>query len=382
VEDSAVRRFRSPRRVEPDGRNHELAALVANVPGAIYRCALDRDWTMAVISDEIERISGYPAADFVQSARRTFGSIIHPDDRELVHREVRAATEADHPFALEYRIVRADGALAWVLERGQRVLAPSGEECLHGVIFDITERKHAEAVLRAHAAEQARVAELKAARARIIAAQDATRRRIERDLHDGAQQRLVSLALALRMARASLDEPQRAAGLIDEALRTLAEATDELRELARGLHPAVLTDKGLPDAVGALAGRSPVPVEVECDLGGRLPEPVEAAAYYVVAEALTNVARYAGASSAAIRLGRRDDALEVEIADDGAGGADPAAGSGLRGLADRVESLDGCLDVESEAGRGTRVRARIPLGRRDPRSGVTTAARGGRATAV
>jgi PAS domain S-box-containing protein len=379
VEESAVRRFRSPRRVEPDERDHELAALVANVPGAIYRCALDADWTMAVISDEIESISGYPAADFARSARRTFGSIIHPDDREQVGQEVRAAAEADRPFALEYRIVRADGAVAWVLARGQRVVDPAGEAWLHGVIFDITERKHAETVLRAHAAEQARVAELKAARVRIIAAQDATRRRIERDLHDGAQQRLVCMALTLRMARASVDDPRQAAGLIDEALATLAAATGELRELARGLHPAVLTDKGLPEAVSALAGRSPVPVDVECDLDRRLPEPVEAAAYYVVAEALTNVARYARAASATVRLARRAGALEVEIADDGAGGADPAAGSGLRGLGDRVEALDGRLDVDSEPGRGTRVRARIPL---DAAGGVTAAARGGRATAV
>ncbi len=137
MEDSAARRVGRPRRVDEDERDRELAAIVANVPGAIYRCALDPDWSMAVISDEIERISGYPAADFVGSARRTFGSIIHPDDRAEVDRAVRPATSADRPFALEYRVVRADGRTAWALERGRQVAGPGGA-CLHGVIFDVT----------------------------------------------------------------------------------------------------------------------------------------------------------------------------------------------------------------------------------------------------
>ena len=146
--------------MDPDERDHGLAALVANVPGAIYRCALDPDWTMAVISDEIERISGYPAADFIGSERRTFGSIIHAGDRPDVDREVRAATVARRPFALEYRIVRADGSIAWVLERGQQVVGGDGEAWLHGVIFDITERKRAEQILREREVEAARIAEL------------------------------------------------------------------------------------------------------------------------------------------------------------------------------------------------------------------------------
>src|SRR5262249_17757386 len=153
----------------------ELAALVANVPGAIYRCALDQDWTMTMISDEIERISGYPPSDFVHNRARTFASIIHPDDRADVEREVRAATREDRPYALEYRIVRHDGEVAWVLERGQLVVESDDQAWLHGVLFDITERKHAEDVLRRREAEEARIRELKAARGRIIAAQDAIR---------------------------------------------------------------------------------------------------------------------------------------------------------------------------------------------------------------
>jgi PAS domain S-box-containing protein len=328
-----------------DERGRELAAIVANVPGAVYRCALDPDWTMAVISDEIERISGYPAADFIESARRTYGSIIHPEDRGEVDRVVRAATSANRPFALEYRIVRADGSTAWVLERGQQVAGTGGGECLHGVIFDVTERR-----------------ELKAQRARIIAAQDDARRQIARDLHDGAQQRLVSVALTLQAVRSQLpDDPEAAAATADEAIAELAGATAELRELARGIHPPVLTEYGLPTAVPALASRATLPVDVTCTLANRLPPSVEIAAYYVISESLTNMARYARATRGTVHLSCADEALLVEIADDGVGGADPGGGSGLRGLRDRIDALDGSITVSSEAGRGTTIRVRIPL---------------------
>jgi PAS domain S-box-containing protein len=362
VRESGVRRIRRPPRIEPNGRDVELAALVANVPGAIYRCALDRDWTMAMISDEIERVSGYPASDFVRNQSRTFASIIHPDDQADVEREVRSATTENRPFALEYRIVRADGSVAWVLERGQRIVESDDQAWLHGVIFDITERKRAEDVLRRREVEEARIAELKAARARIIAAQDATRRKIERDLHDGAQQQLVTLALTLRMIKATLrDDSDAASALLDKAIGTLAEATAELRELARGIHPAVLTETGLPAAVALLAQRAPIPVEVHCSLSERLPEPIEAAAYFVVAESLTNVARYSEATRATIRLARRRGCALVEVEDDGIGGANPDAGSGIRGLIDRIDALEGSLDVRSEPGEGTRIEVRIPL---------------------
>jgi signal transduction histidine kinase len=208
---------------------------------------------------------------------------------------------------------------------------------------------------------RANVQELRASRARIVESADAARRRIERDLHDGAQQQLVALALALRTARARLDgDPQAAGELLDSAAQDLDAAIRDLRELARGIHPAILSDRGLGAALEALALRLPLPVEIAAPPARRLPEPVEAAAYFVVAEALTNVVRYADATSARVAVSRDGDRVLVEVCDDGVGGADPAAGSGLRGLADRVAALDGRLEVRSPPGAGTTVRAVIP----------------------
>jgi signal transduction histidine kinase len=210
---------------------------------------------------------------------------------------------------------------------------------------------------------QAKVEELRASRHRIVEAGYAERRRVERDLHDGAQQRLMALTMTLRLAREKLDaEPAASADLLDEAMEELAAATAELREFARGIHPVVLSDRGLAAALGGLAERSPVPVEIAAAPAERLPMPVESAAYFVVAESLTNVARYSGAKAATVRVERRNGTLEVEVSDDGAGGADPDAGTGLRGLADRVAALDGSFAVRSEAGEGTTVEARIPCG--------------------
>lgn len=215
---------------------------------------------------------------------------------------------------------------------------------------------------RLEVALRARVEELRASRARIVSAGDEQRRRLERDLHDGAQQRLVLAAISLQRAAASFDDdPQRARALLDASARELAEATTELRELARGLHPAVLTDRGLGAAVEALAGRATVPVELGAMPTERLPSPVEVASYFVVAEALTNVARYAEADRARVSVSSDGVTLTVEVTDDGVGGADPGSGSGLRGLADRVAALDGRLEVESPPGEGTTVRATLPL---------------------
>jgi signal transduction histidine kinase len=201
--------------------------------------------------------------------------------------------------------------------------------------------------------------ELTVSRARIVEAADDARRRIERDLHDGAQQRLVSLALSLQLvARAA--EPATAAalrGCIEELQKALAE----LRELARGLHPAILTDRGVPAALRELAARSPVPVVIDADLDGRLPAAHEAALYFVAAEALTNVAKYAEASAVEVTLHRDDRWAEIAVADDGVGGARAEDGTGLRGLGDRVEALGGELLLASASGQGTTVRARVPL---------------------
>ncbi|HEX6020754.1 MAG TPA: sensor domain-containing protein [Solirubrobacter sp.] len=207
---------------------------------------------------------------------------------------------------------------------------------------------------------QARVEELRVSRLRIVEAGDKARRRIERNLHDGAQQQLVALALELRMLKARVKDPD-AIPLIDGLSERLANALAELRELARGIHPAILTDRGLAPAIGALAERSSVPIECAVEIEERLPEPVEAAAYYLVAEALTNVARYAHASHAEVSVKRVNGELEVLIADDGVGGVDPDAGSGIRGLDDRVAAIGGTLEIDSPVGGGTRLRARIPV---------------------
>jgi signal transduction histidine kinase len=190
------------------------------------------------------------------------------------------------------------------------------------------------------------------------------RRRLERDLHDGAQQRLVALSLQLGLAQRRLqDGDDRSAGaLLDAARDELGRALEELRELARGIHPAVLTDRGLEAAIEALAERAALPVSLGEMPAERLPPPVEAAAYFVVAEALTNVTKYAKASQAEVRIARNGGYAVVEVHDDGVGGADPATGTGLRGLADRLAALDGRLEVHSPPGEGTTVRAEVPCG--------------------
>jgi signal transduction histidine kinase len=207
--------------------------------------------------------------------------------------------------------------------------------------------------------------ELAAARStqlRIVEAADAERRRIERDLHDGAQQRLVVLSLKLGMARAKLNgSDDGVAALVAEAHEESKLALTELRDLARGIHPAVLTDRGLAAALDDLAGRSVVPVTVRAVPDERLPGAIEATAYFVVAECLANVAKYAQADAAWVRVIQQDGRLDVEVGDDGAGGADPASGTGLRGLTDRVGALDGELSVHSPPGHGTVVRAVLPL---------------------
>ncbi|MEA2256744.1 MAG: hypothetical protein QOG35_2789 [Solirubrobacteraceae bacterium] len=215
---------------------------------------------------------------------------------------------------------------------------------------------------RLEAELRARLDELQSSRARLVEVSMFERRRLERDLHDGAQQRLVALSLQLGLARRRMEagDGERAMTLLDAARDELALALEELRELARGIHPAVLTDRGLEAAVAALAERAPLPVTLHEMPPERLPAPVEAAAYFVVAEALTNVVKYADASTAGVRIARDDGYAVVEVRDDGVGGADPAGGTGLRGLADRLAALDGRLEVDSPPGAGTVVRARVP----------------------
>ena len=206
-----------------------------------------------------------------------------------------------------------------------------------------------------------RMEELRASRARLVEAGDAARRKLERDLHDGAQSRLVALALLLRSARRRAGDDEQLAALLDRAEEELRTSLAELRELARGIHPAVLTERGLEPAIRSLVSRAPVPVTVEAPAEERLPGPVESAAYFVVSEALQNVAKYANATHASVTVERANSSLTVEVADDGVGGADLSSGSGLRGLQDRLAALDGSLSLESPAGGGTRLRAQIPV---------------------
>jgi signal transduction histidine kinase len=204
---------------------------------------------------------------------------------------------------------------------------------------------------------RAQLEEVRASRERIVQAADAERRRVERDLHDGAQQRLVALAMRLDLARQTTGA---SAALLDEATTELRAAVAEVRDLARGLHPTILVEAGLGPAIEALAERASVPVSVEAP-ARRFPANVEAAAYFVVAEALTNVARYAGATLVRVEIRADGDKLTIAVRDDGQGGADPERGSGLRGLTDRVAALGGQLAIESPPDGGTIVRADLPL---------------------
>ena len=197
--------------------------------------------------------------------------------------------------------------------------------------------------------------------ARVVEAGDAERRRLERDLHDGAQQRLVALGLQLGMLASRLDPGSEASRLLAGARIELEASLKELRDIARGLHPAVLSCGGLGAALEALATRAPVPVRIVGAVEERPPAPVEVAAYYVVCESLTNVAKYAHAATVTVRVAREDGELVVEVADDGVGGADAARGSGLRGLEARVEALGGRLHISSPPGGGTVVRAVLPV---------------------
>jgi signal transduction histidine kinase len=213
------------------------------------------------------------------------------------------------------------------------------------------------------ALENARLhAELRAAGTRVLEATQSERQRLERDLHDGAQQRLVALSLELGMLESRLHEDPEARAALGQARGELLRSLDELRELARGIHPAIISGHGLEVALEGLVARAPVPVRLKVELGERLPEAIEVAAYFLVSESLTNVAKYAQASTASVDVVRANGDVVIDVVDDGVGGADAAAGSGLRGLADRVEALGGRLRVTSPAGDGTRLHAEIPCG--------------------
>jgi PAS domain S-box-containing protein len=331
-----------------------LQAVIESAPVGILEVNLDSHvirWNPAA-----ERIFGWTSQEVLGRPPPMIPSS-KQDEFEDVLATVRAGRA--YPRIETYRL-RKDGSLVDVEVSAAPVKDSRGRVTSHMVVFtDITERKGQER-------------ELRASRARIVDAADTERRRLERNLHDGAQQRLVAASLLLRLAATRVEEdPAGTRTALEHIFDELGLALAELREIARGLHPAVLAGGGLEMALEALAARAPVPATIAEVPHERLPEPVEVAAYYVVAEALTNVAKYARATRAQIQVTRRDGSAVVEVADDGIGGADPAKGTGLRGLADRFEALGGRLDVHSRRGDGTVLVATIPC--RDPVEEAATA---------
>ena len=317
-----------------------ISSLVSRLGGGVGRGSLRDALAEALGDPEVEIAYWVPNRDgYVDSAGRPMQIDPAPHGKiaTVIEHEGRrvGAIVHDAELAEEPDLVRAVGATAALTLENERL----------------------DAELRAH------VDELRASRARIVTAGYAERQRLERDLHDGAQQRLMALGINLRLARDLItSDPQETAALLDASLVELNQAARELRELARGIHPAVLTDRGLDAALNGLAGRSPVPVELIQTPDERLPSSVESAVYFVVAEALTNVARYAHAQTVRVTVIRSNGHVKVQVSDDGVGGANPAHGSGLRGLSDRVAALDGRLELTSAEGDGTTVRATIPCG--------------------
>jgi PAS domain S-box-containing protein len=323
------------------------------------KAVLDAALDCVVMMDHEGRIVGInPAAERAfrisdEEARgREMAEVLIPPTMREAHRQGLARLLAGGaPHVLDQRIEvtaqRADGSLVPV-ELTITRLDVDGPPMFVGYLRDIGDRIEAEEALRR-------------SRMQLLRATDEARRRLERDLHDGAQQRLVGLALTLRMARGQIErDPAAAIALLDEAQDDLASATEELRELARGLHPAVLTDGGLGPAVRGLVARLPLEVTVTGVPDGRLPIDVESTAYFVVAEGLTNVVRYAGTNRAQVDFAMSDGRLAIEVRDFGRGGADVNGGTGLRGLEARVAVHEGTLALTSPPGKGTTVHVEVP----------------------
>jgi signal transduction histidine kinase len=271
--------------------------------------------------------------------------IVPPSLRDAHRRGLARYLQTERGAVLDRRVeltgMRRDGSEFPVELTVTRIGLP-GPPTFTGYLRDISERVQT-------------IGELRASRARLVEVADSERRRIQRNLHDGAQQRLTSVLLYLGRVRSAAAPP----ALLDRAIDELAAGLEDIRELARGLHPSLLTERGLAAALEALLMRTPMAIELEYRVGRRLPEAVEAAAYYVAAEAIANVHKHACATHAVVRVTVEDRYLCVSVVDDGRGGADPA-GAGLRGLADRVDALGGALHVDSPPGAGTRLRAEIP----------------------
>jgi PAS domain S-box-containing protein len=327
-------------------RERELLNAIANTAPSLL-CLIDPDGTVRPFATNkaFEHRLDYEPGE--TSGVRFWERHVPTEDAADVRAAIEAVVAGEEPTFHEGRWLTKAGEVVHVQWSCDPLpMIASGPLYLLSA-SDVTDRKQHEA-------------EVKRSRARIVAAADEARKRLERNLHDGAQQRLVAVLLALRLSRTRVDQSPEALQALEAAIAELGAAVDELRELARGIHPAALTERGLVTAVSGVAHRSPVPVTLDVT-DARFPEPVEAAAYFVVSESLANVARYAHAEGASVRIREEAGILAVEVRDDGVGGADESGGTGLRGLADRVAALDGTFAVESPPGGGTRVFAEIPL---------------------
>ncbi len=313
----------------------------------------DRTTMRVRFSDEQYRLYGIEPSSEVDLDG--FLRLIHADDRDAMEAAVVRASRTGEPFRLEHRLADPAGPVRWIEARCEVVMNRGRVVRMVGTSHDITDRKRYEKSL------QDSLAEVRASRIRIVSAADEERRRVERDLHDGAQQRLVTLTMGLRLARARLGSgnPQ-VVEMLEQLSGELQLALAELRDLARGIHPAMLTEQGLAVALDSLVLRSPLPTELLACPDGRLPAAVETAVYYLVAEALTNAIKHARPSRITVSVSAATAGVVVEVCDDGDGGASIEAGSGLRGLADRVAALDGTLSLNSPPGEGTRLMAEIP----------------------
>lgn len=323
----------SPSQVEARHR-----ALLDAIPDLMFRLA--RDGTYLELAGDVSRLAHRPDEVIGHTLRELVGGPV----AEALHEAIETALTTGELATADYRLETVDG-----VERDfEARVTPCADDEVVAIVRDVTDLRRA-------------MRDLTESKARIVSAGDAERRRIERNLHDGAQQRLVTVALHLHLIRRRLQtEPAAVPALVEAAQTELTLALEEIRELVRGLHPRLLSDRGLGPALEALAERALLRVELAELPAERLPPSVEAAAYYLVAEALANATKHSKASCVTVRVESGGDATTVEVADDGVGGADLERGSGLRGLSDRVVALGGELELRSEPGAGTTLRAELP----------------------
>jgi PAS domain S-box-containing protein len=352
-------------RVQAERVLRERDAILASVRQPVWmidpegRIRFANPAALAVLGyDSLAELEGRPGHTTVHHTRRD-GSPYPIGECPLAKCRIQGATIE----VGEEDWIRRDGSFVRIEYSCAPVDSPSGPGMV--VAFtDVDERRQLEAALRERDHAEARAAELRATSQRIVATADAARRQVTRDLHDGAQQRFVSVLINLQLGLSTWDDdPPKARQLFDAALVDARSGLDELRELVSGIHPSILVNRGLRSAVEELVRRAPVHVDLHSDIARRLPETVEVTAYFFVSEALTNAVKHAEASQVRVTLALGPDALVVDVADNGVGGAtlDAASGTGLGGLADRVAALGGLLDLTSQPGEGTTLHAGIPL---------------------